>query len=271
MSRERALASERHHILGRDSAGNEAGPFRLAQDGKSGSYLGQLLPIVFISGAVYMCFSASASFIAGGILATTGVVTLRRTSRRTEIPFAAIPLLFGIQQITEGFIWLSLDEGSASPEAGLTFLYSLFSHVLWPMFVPYAVGRLEKIPWRKRALAVCQAAGVVVGLYLLYFLVAFPVTARVVGKHIVYDSPHFYIVPVMAFYLVATCGSCLLSRHRLVQVFGVMLFVTFTAAYIIHAATLVSMWCFFAALLSLIVFFFIRRTRVIAGSNRAIA
>ena len=53
-----------------------------------------------------MCFSASASFIAAAALATTGVATLRMASRPSELPFAAVPLLFGIQQFIEGLTWL---------------------------------------------------------------------------------------------------------------------------------------------------------------------
>jgi len=42
-----------------------------------------------------MCFSATASFVAGTSLSAI------------ELPFAMIPLLFGIQQLVEGIIWLT--------------------------------------------------------------------------------------------------------------------------------------------------------------------
>ena len=54
-----------------------------------------------------MCFSATASFVAGTGLAVLGVATLRAARRRPEIPFAAIPLIFGLQQMVEGALWLS--------------------------------------------------------------------------------------------------------------------------------------------------------------------
>jgi hypothetical protein len=206
-----------------------------------------------------MCFSASASFIAGAALSTAGVATLRMTKRKAETPLAAIPLLFGMQQISEGLIWLSFRSDSSLPDATLTFVYSLFSHVLWPIFVPFAVGLLETVSWRKNALAICQVAGIAVGLYLLYVIVQFPVTSRVLGQHIVYESPHFYIVAVMALYLIATCVSSLLSSRRIIQIFGALSLVTFLAAYAIHAATLVSMWCFFAAVLSFNVYYYFKR------------
>lgn len=208
-----------------------------------------------------MCFSASASFIAGTALSAAGVATLRMTTRKAELPLAAIPLLFGIQQVVEGLIWLSFRDDSLLPDAPLIFVYSLFSHVLWPLYVPFAVGLLENVPWRRKALATCQIAGAAVGLYLLYIIVAFPVTARIVGQHIVYESPHFYIVVVMTLYLIATCLSSLLSSRGIIRIFGALSLVTFLAAYWIHAATLVSMWCFFAAVLSFIIYCHFRRER----------
>jgi len=54
-----------------------------------------------------MCYSATASFVAGGGLTVVGLMTLRRTTNRAELPLAAIPLLFGVQQLVEGVIWLS--------------------------------------------------------------------------------------------------------------------------------------------------------------------
>ena len=208
-----------------------------------------------------MCFSASASFVAGVALSAAGVVTLRMTSRKAEIPFAMIPLLFGLQQLTEGLIWLSFRNESMLPNATLTFIYSLFSHVLWPIFIPFAVGQLETVLWRKHLIAACQIAGTAVGLYLLYFIVQFPVTSRVLEKHIAYDSPHFYIVAVMLLYLTATCASSLFSSSRVIQVFGALSLATFIAAYAIHVATFFSVWCFFAAILSFIIYYYFRQAR----------
>lgn len=208
-----------------------------------------------------MCFSAPASFVAGAALATVGIATLRLASRPSEIPFAAIPLLFGIQQLIEGLIWLSFRDASPLPNPPLTFAYSLFSHVLWPIYVPFAVYLLESVPWRRQALVATQVAGIAVGLYLLYFLIRFPVTSQVLGQHIVYESPHFYIKAVMALYLIGTCASSLLASHWIIRLFGALSLATFLAAYAIHTATLVSMWCFFAAILSFIVYAYFRLAR----------
>ncbi len=205
-----------------------------------------------------MCFSAPASFIAGTALSAIGVAALRNTRVRSELPFAMIPLLFGIQQLTEGVIWLTFSYDAPILKETMTYLYSVFSHVLWPIYVPLAMGIMEAVRWRKKAIFAFGVAGVAVSLYLLYFIVATPMVAEVVGRHIVYDSPHFYLIPVMVVYLAATCVSCVFSSHAFVKLFGGLLFASFAAAYIIHVMALVSVWCFFAAILSLLIYIHLR-------------
>ncbi len=205
-----------------------------------------------------MCFSASASFIAGTTLSGIGVAALANVKETNERPFAAIPLLFGMQQLTEGVIWLTFTHDAPLLKTTMTYVYSGFSHVLWPIYVPFAMGALEAAGWRKRTFFAFEAAGIAVGLYLLYFLVTQPVVAEVIGMHIVYDSPHFYIVPVMVFYLAATCVSCFFSSHTFVRLFGILALVSFVAAYLVHVLALVSIWCFFAAILSLLIYVHLR-------------
>ena len=205
-----------------------------------------------------MCFSAPASFIAGTALSAIGVAALRKTRARSEVPFAMIPLLFGIQQLTEGVIWLTFSYEAPLLKQVMTYLYSGFSHVLWPIYVPFAMGMMEAVRWRKKTIFAFGVAGVAVSLYLLYFMVATPMVAEVIGSHIVYDSPHFYLIPVMVFYLAATCVSCFFSSHGFVKLFGVLMLLSFIAAYIVHVTALVSIWCFFAAILSLLIYIHLR-------------
>ena len=205
-----------------------------------------------------MCFSASASFIAGTTLSAVGVAALRNTKTKSELPFAMIPLMFGIQQLTEGVIWLTFPYDATLLRLTMTYIYSGFSHVLWPIYVPFAMGVLETVRWRKNAIFAFLAAGIPVGLYLLYSIVSRPLMAEVIGKHIVYASPHFYLVPVMVLYLAATCVSCFFSSHGFVRLFGVLALLSFIAAYFVYVNALVSIWCFFAAVLSLLIYLHLR-------------
>ena len=182
-----------------------------------------------------------------------GAATLRATRTRAEIPFATIPLLFGIQQIVEGVLWLSFRFDAPQLNAAMTYLFSMFSHVLWPIFVPFSIGLLEDVPWRRKAIWGFLALGIFVGLYLLYVLVAFPVTT-VLAANIVYVSPHFFKVPVMLLYLAATCVSCFFSSATIVRIFGALALFLFGLAYGFFTVALISVWCFFAAVLSSIIY-----------------
>lgn len=164
-----------------------------------------------------MRFSASASFIAVASLSVVGIAALNSTEAKSEQPFVMIPLLFGTQQITEGVIWLTFSHGAPLIKETMTYVYSGFSHVLWPMYVPSAMGVLETVPWRKRAIFTFGLAGMVVGLYLRYAIVTRPLVAEVVGMHIVYTSPHFYLAPVMVLYLASTCVSCFFLESQIRQ------------------------------------------------------
>ena len=209
-----------------------------------------------------MCFSATASFSAGGLLLGLGVLTLKSARRPRELPFAAIPLLFALQQLSEGVIWLTFRYDASQLNAVMTHVYSFFSHVLWPVYVPVAVLLIEPLGWRRRAVLALVAVGVAVGAYLFYILVAFPVVSRPIGQHIEYVSPHFFATAVMTLYLLSTTVSPILSTHGTVKVFGVLALSSFAAAYFFYATWFISVWCFFAALLSTVVYlhFVLRRT-----------
>ena len=201
-----------------------------------------------------MCFSATASFSAGTALTVVGGLTLRKSRGKVELPLALVPLLFGVQQLTEGALWLSLRHNLPVLQSSATYIFSMFSHVLWPIFVPFAILLVETSRRRRRALGVFQLLGLSVGLYLLYFIVRFPVTARIYHRSIFYDSPHFFITGVLVAYLLATCVSGLFSSHRCINVFGALTFVLAVAAYEVSVKTFVSVWCFFAAVLSLLIY-----------------
>ena len=227
-----------------------------------------------------MCFSATASFTAGTVLLGIGTLTLMAAKRPRELPFAAIPLLFAIQQLIEGVIWLTFSYEAPQNNAVMTHVYSFFSHVLWPVYVPVAVLLIEPQGWRRRPLLAIVAAAVAVSGYLLYILLAYPVVSRPTDQHIEYVSPHFYAAATMTIYLLSTTVSPILSTHRVVRVFGVLALLSFAAAYYFYATWFISVWCFFAALLSAAIYLHfvlrgakhngLRRMQAITVSDRSI-
>jgi len=204
-----------------------------------------------------MCFSATASFIAGGALTVIGVVTVKLAANRKELPFAVIPLLFGIQQIIEGGLWLSFNYDITQLKVVTTYMFTLFSHVLWPIYMPFAVRSMEQKPWRKKIMLGFQLIGLGVGIYLFMLIATLPLTA-VAGEHIIYVSPHFYEWAVMAFYIASTCLVSFFSSYSLIRLFGVLVLLLFMLAYYFYTVAFFSVWCFFAAILSAIIYLFFR-------------
>jgi hypothetical protein len=215
-----------------------------------------------------MCFSALASFSAGGALLVIGGASARRTRRAAELPYALIPFYFGVQQLLEGALWLALAEPQpqACLSGWLTQGYSVFSQVIWPIYIPLAVVLLEPAGWRRKAMVLIAVAGVVVGLYLLWYMVQVPVVAQLSGQHIAYVFPHFHQPLATVLYLFAACVSPLLSRWPRVRWFGGLASLSLLATAYFYAQWFISTWCFFAALLSAVVWLqFAPRARVQMG------
>ncbi|MFA5997629.1 MAG: DUF6629 family protein [Candidatus Paceibacterota bacterium] len=209
-----------------------------------------------------MCFSATASFTAGAVLTATGVVTIKKAKEKSELPFATIPLLFGVQQFVEGGVWLSFKYGLPILNKLGTYAFMLFAYVFWPVFIPYAVGRLETDIHRKKIILGFQYLGVVVALYLLSFILSKPMTSHIVNQCIGYSTIPFNIgVPVVGAYILATCGSALFSTHKIINLLGILGVLSFAGMYYFYTQTFVSVWCFFAAILSVIIYFYFQKQK----------
>lgn len=206
-----------------------------------------------------MCFSLFASVTAGTALVATGGVTTALARRRAEVPLAVVPLLFGVQQLVEGVVWWSLDHGDTVLNTRSTFAYSLFSLVLWPVLVPVALLCLESVPWRRRAMAAFLAVGVVVGLEGLALVLRGPSTSRVTGRSIQYAMPGAWFV---ALYLLATCGAVLVSGRRMLRWMGAAALGLGLLTLRLYTTDFVSVWCFFSAVLTLLVLVYLRSLHV---------
>jgi hypothetical protein len=208
-----------------------------------------------------MCFSASVSFAAGVSLIAFGVVTVKMVKHQSEIPFAMIPLLFGAQQIVEGMLWLSFRFDAHMLNVVMTYLFTLFSHVLWPSYLPFAIGLIEPVVWRKKVIWGFQAIGLSLSLYLLYSIVRFPVISEI-SENMVYVLPYVRKHPAMELYLAATCIAPFFSSHNFVRLFGVLTFLLFFTALWFYTVALFSVWCFFSAILSVLIYLHFRYKKV---------
>lgn len=208
-----------------------------------------------------MCFSATASFSVAAATAAIGVAAIRQVTHRTELPLAIVPLLFAAQQAVEGVLWLQLSgEGDGGRVALLSFAFLIFAEILWPAFAALAVLLIEPDRRRRYALGVIAVIGAALSIYLLLGLFIDPPTVAIRGHSIAYTGDAFSLSWRQIPYLLCTCGALLLSSHRTVQLLGVLVLTGFLVSAYFYLATFVSVWCFFAAADSSVLYFHFRRT-----------
>ena len=219
-----------------------------------------------------MCFSAAASFTAAAVLAGVGAAALAQRPRPRDAMFAAIPMIFAAHQAIEGFIWLALDEGRAAP-GGLVVAYLLIAQVLWPVYIPLCVIVMERR--RRPALWLLLAAGLFVSGALASVLIQHPYPVQAIADGLRYSTNHQFETRLLGLYLVAVTAPLFLSRFRYVVAFGAATLLGSAVTVVGFYNASASIWCFFAGVASLLVFFHVRaqklRGAVIEKSSTDIA
>ncbi len=204
-----------------------------------------------------MCFSAEASFAAAAILLPAGVAAIQRAYKtdRRYVPIAALPLLFGIQQVLEGAVWTS--NGNSQLVEQFSLAYMFFSWLAWPVWVPFSVYFLE--PIRRRPLFVIFAifGGILGGTqYFPYFAHDNWLVTVFLGKAISYEGKELfdYIIgrpATYVLYVTFVIGPLLLSSHSNIRIFGLLVFMVLITTYVFFAFAYISVFCFGGGLMSL--------------------
>jgi hypothetical protein len=228
-----------------------------------------------------MCFSASISYGTAAVLAGTGVYAVQQARQlpRPYLLWALIPVLFGIQQAFEGAVWQALAAGNvpafdgagARPSAvPLALGFHFFSHFLWPWWIPLCSYLVEPGGLRKRVFAGCTLFGACAGTLVYASMLLHPewmsVAARVHSIDYQLSFPwrsaiHLPVTPA-ALYALTILVPLLCSSHRPIVIFGGLLAGSMLLASQAYGYAYVSVWCFFAAALSLYLVYMIRRLAV---------
>jgi heme A synthase len=223
-----------------------------------------------VSGESQMCFSATASFVTAALTGAAGIAAISRTEERRELPLAAIPLVFAVQQGVEGALWLTLPgEPNGVVCSALTHTFLFFALLFWPIIAPLAVLAIETDPWRRKLIMGCAAIGAGVALYLLSVFLGSAHQALLKDGHIVYRSLPPPDRSVGIFYLLATGLGPALSTHRAINILSILVVVGSVVAWIAYWEALVSVWCFFAAASSVVILMHFERAREVRRSNVA--
>ena len=197
-----------------------------------------------------VCFSPEADLVGGLVVTAIGVDVLRHLKgRRDHLPLATLPVLLGVHQLTETFVWWGL-EGQVPFTVGrvAVWTYLLIAFVVLPVFVPMSVLALEPTRRRRWRMAPFVAMGAVVAAVLLIAMVRGPVTASLRPYHIAYGLRLGYGGLVVVLYVVAVCGALLFSGYRDVLLFGLVNLVAIAVIARLTVDGFASVWCGYAAL-----------------------
>jgi hypothetical protein len=203
-----------------------------------------------------MCFSAGASFGASAVLSVIGVAVIKKAKSPNQIPFASIPLIFAVQQFSEGFVWLALSNPVfASMEKISSYTFLVFAQIIWPLFVPISIALLEKNVKRKKILKIFIGVGVLVSSYFAHRLLMYGVQPSIAGHHIAYRQVHpdswGHVADI--FYGIATLAPTFLSKVKKMWAFGLLVSISYLITAIFYANNILSVWCFFAAIISIMI------------------
>jgi len=214
-----------------------------------------------------MCFSASASFTSGIVISAIGVAAFRKAETRREKFFAFMPVFFALQQFAEGCVWLAL--GNSSYDFLLfpaSRYFIVMADVAWPVFVPLSILLLEESEQRRKSLKILLGAGILLGSYYMFCILTRTINPVTNSFHIDYknDFPAAMVMPAFIVYLVVTIAPLFISTVKRMHVFGIIIFVACFVSGIFYTQYLTSVWCFFAALASMSIYW------ILAGSSKKV-
>jgi hypothetical protein len=194
-----------------------------------------------------MCFSAGASFTGGVFISFIGIVAIREVHKPSQLVFASIPLFFGIQQI----------------QKTATYFFLILAQVLWPTIIPLSVLLMEENKKRKRILRILLGLGLSLSSYYSFCLLSFNVTPQIMGYHIHYNTgfPDSLAMAAFIVYMVVTITPLFVSGIKRTHLLGILMFLSCLITAIFFTQYLISVWCFFAALISGVIFWILRDSK----------
>lgn len=208
-----------------------------------------------------MCFGPLPSFGSSVLLTVIGAATIRRVRHKRQIVIALFPLLFAVQQFDEGLLWVAILRGDPPEQLHrLSMVFLFVALCIWPISAPYSVYLLEADERRRRLMIPIVAIGIGFAVYASFFLATGSCSASVARLSIKYrrDLPGFDAV-LGTLYLTSIFGTWLLASDRRIVKMAVVNFALGSVAWLYNHRGFISIWCFFAAFWSGMIYFALGR------------
>lgn len=203
-----------------------------------------------------MCFSQTVSFIGGGALFTGGIYSAYKALEINPryLPASVMPILAGIQQFSEGHVWMGLNREDPSMISWATLTFIFFSWLAWPILVPLLTAVLEPDIKKKKIMFAFAFIGAVLGftMFLPYMMYHDWLTVRIARHSIAYGdrllTDSFMPRELTYFiYLAIIITPPLLSSFSHMRMFGFTLMAIVLVTYFFLYYAYISFFCILAA------------------------
>lgn len=210
-----------------------------------------------------MCFSATASFTAAAVMGGVGVATFKAGKKKEQQFLASVPFLFALQQLAEGWVWMSIRDEQFYPyQHFFTLCFLFFAWVVWPILIPLSFYKIEQNVVRKLWCKRLIYVGIASASYATFnMLMKYPVP-DIATFHIIYKMNKIYghdilFIPHQTAYILSTVMPMFLSSLKGVKVLAIINFIALIFCFYLFQLALPSTWCFFAAFISSIIYWII--------------
>jgi hypothetical protein len=202
-----------------------------------------------------MCFSAVASLSAAVVTGAVGVLTLSKAASLRELPLAAAPLLFSLQQALEGALWLTIDQNSPATQWGLLVnMFVALALVVWPAWVPLAAGLVEPRRNRRLVLYAMLLPGLGMAAFGAFDMTSHPFSVQVAQHALCYVNATPYPPVMMGGYMLCICAPLFISSDPVLRLMGLIVGLGLAIAAGFFYMEFISVWCFFAAAGSAVIY-----------------
>ena len=222
-----------------------------------------------------MCFSAQASFAAAAGLSIISLLSVKKAPTKKLIPLAISPFFFALQQACEGLVWITLNAGDSTSSMHMigTYGFLFFAALWWPIWIPLALYIPEKVPSRKKLLGTIIGLGTLTGITMFISWAFYTNGAQVINHHIDYPVDNYpfgitntFIAQLISWivslsYCLATIAPFFISSIAYTWILGIAVGSGLVIACLFYLVAFPSVWCFFAAISSGLLYFIISREK----------
>jgi hypothetical protein len=143
----------------------------------------------------------------------------------------------------------------------------LYAQGILPLLLPLSLLLIEPTLKRRRGMLGFVILGGLLALYILWGLIAYPVRTSMGENGIIYLNQISTTTMVAVLYVIATCGALFFSGFRALVVLGWVNLAGLVVVMLVRRLEFTSIWCFYAAVVSVILYFFFRTTRTVRPLN----